>query len=73
MSIKTVLLWALLSVVLFLGVMTYFWYSYVTNTDSPYDDVGIGLNSAAPSFMSEWGCVKLKENFPKSLPPHGCS
>lgn len=51
------------------------WYSYVTNTESPYlDDIGMELNARAPGFMNEWGCSQLAANFPdNSLPPYGCN
>lgn len=36
------------------------WYSYVSNTESPYDEVGIELNSRMPMPLRTWGCLKLK-------------
>ncbi|HVZ03779.1 hypothetical protein [Hyphomicrobium sp.] len=48
------------------------WYRYVNNKTSPYDEVGIELNSAMPAPVRKWGCDKLHANFPKSLPPYGC-
>lgn len=49
------------------------WYSYVTNTTDPFDEVGIELNSRMPGPLNEWGCSKLKATFAiKSLPPNGC-
>lgn len=49
------------------------WYTYVTNTSSPYDEVGIELNSRLPEPLRAWGCGKLRANFPRSLPPYGCA
>lgn len=50
------------------------WYSYVTNTSSPFDEIGIELNSRAPAPLNEWGCGRLKETFgDKTLPPYGCA
>jgi hypothetical protein len=48
------------------------WYSYVTNTKSPYDEVGIELNSSMPAPIRKWGCDKLHETFANALPPYGC-
>lgn len=48
------------------------WYSYVTNTTSPYDEVGIEINSALPAPIRKWGCDKLHERFPDARPPNGC-
>jgi len=48
------------------------WYSYVTNTTSPYDEVGIQINSALPAPIRKWGCDKLRKNFPNAQPPEGC-
>jgi hypothetical protein len=49
------------------------WYSYVSNTDSPYDEVGIELNSRMPLPLRAWGCGKLRSTFGAVLPPYGCS
>lgn len=48
------------------------WYDYVTNKTSPYDEVGIQINSALPAFARKWGCDKLHATFPKAAPPTGC-
>jgi hypothetical protein len=49
------------------------WYTYVTNINSPYDEVGIELNSRMPLQVRAWGCNKLHATFPKALPPLGCA
>lgn len=49
------------------------WYGYVSNTDSPYDEVGIELNSRMPLPLRKWGCDRLKTTFGAALPPYGCS
>ncbi|MCM5556990.1 YdgA family protein [Pleomorphomonas sp. JP5] len=49
------------------------WYSYVSNTDGPYDEVGIELNSRMPLPLRKWGCDRLKATFGAVLPPYGCS
>ncbi len=48
------------------------WYRYVTNTESPYDEVGIELNSRLPQPMRKWGCDRLHATFGDMLPPYGC-
>jgi len=59
-----------LAVVVFTGFR---WYRYVSNTDSPYDEIGITLNDAMPGPINNWGCAKLKTTFAGSLPPLGCA
>lgn len=54
-------------------VIGFRWYRYVTNTDSPYDEVGITLNTSMPGPLNAWGCAKLKETFSGALPPYGCA
>jgi len=49
------------------------WYMYVARAQSPYDEVGIALNSHAPKPMRDWGCRKLQQRFPFQLPPYGCA
>jgi hypothetical protein len=49
------------------------WYQYVTNTETPYDEVGITLNRYMPLTARTWGCNQLKATFPQKLPPYGCS
>lgn len=50
------------------------WHQYVTNKESPYDEVGIELNRYMPAPMQKWGCAQLKETFGnKALPPYGCA
>lgn len=60
---------AVLAPALLLGFQ---WHRYVTNKVSPYDQVGIELNSRMPEFVRKWGCDQLKANFANSLPPYGC-
>lgn len=64
----------LLTIALAVVVLTGFrWYRYVSNTDSPYDEIGITLNNAMLGPINSWGCAKLKTTFASSLPPHGCA
>ena len=62
-----------LMVVVIAGVLGFNWYRYVTNTETPYDEVGIELNSRMPDPIRKWGCDKLQATFAGALPPYGCS
>lgn len=53
-------------------LLAFQWHRYVTNKDTPYDEVGITLNSLMPAPVRKWGCDNLKVSFPNSLPPLGC-
>ncbi len=49
-------------------------YSYVTNTETPFNEVGIEMLRYSPAPLRDWGCGKLKETFGnKTLPPYGCA
>lgn len=64
---------AIVAVVFVVAVMAgWKWYGYVTNTDSPYDEIGISLNGIMPGPINKWGCDKLHKTFGNVLPPHGC-
>lgn len=52
-----------------LGTFGVRWYAYVTNTGSPFDEVGIGLNARVPEPLRAWGCGRLKATFGGSTPP----
>jgi hypothetical protein len=54
------------------GTFGYQWYSYVTAGLSPYDEVGISINSALPRSLRVWGCAQMEPRFPGALPPLGC-
>ena len=69
-TLVRLLLTIVLAVVVLTGVR---WYRYVSNTDSPYDEIGITLNNAMPGPINSWGCAKLKTTFASSLPPYGCA
>ncbi len=49
------------------------WYDYVSKAKSPYDEVGIELNSRAPEPLNRWGCAQLQERFASAVPPYGCA
>lgn len=54
------------------GTLGWRWYSYVTAGQTPYDDVGIEVNRRLPESLRLWGCERIKERFPRSVPPYGC-
>jgi hypothetical protein len=64
-----ILLIAVVAVVISVG---WRWYSYVTNTETPYDEVGIEFNSRMPGPINNWGCDKLHATFGNVAPPYGC-
>ncbi|MFB0491152.1 hypothetical protein ABIE45_003738 [Methylobacterium sp. OAE515] len=55
-----------------IGTIGWRWYSYVTAGPSPYDEVGIEVNRRLPEPMRAWGCMRIKERFPRAVPPYGC-
>lgn len=55
-----------------LGTIGWRWYSYVTAGASPYDGVGIEVNRRLPTSLRTWGCERIKERFPRAVPPYGC-
>ncbi|MBO9099570.1 MULTISPECIES: hypothetical protein [Rhizobium] len=63
----------LVIVIALVATVGFRWYRYVTNTDSPYDEVGITLNSSMPAPINAWGCARLKTTFSNNLPPYGCA
>lgn len=70
---RTVLVTIVTMAVVLIVVLGGFWLRYVLNTESPYDEVGIELNSRMPLPLRQWGCDKLKANFAGAIPPYGCS
>jgi hypothetical protein len=48
------------------------YYTYATNTVTPYDEVGIGLMGYMPGFIRDMGCGRLHETFGDVRPPYGC-
>ena len=59
-------------VVATVGTVGWRWYHYVTAGSSPYDEVGIEVNRRLPEPLREWGCARIKERFPRAVPPYGC-
>lgn len=62
----------LVIIIAMVGFFGFRWHAYVTNTDSPYDEVGIALNSNLPLPIRKWGCGKLRATFANVMPPLGC-
>lgn len=54
------------------GTVGWRWYHYVTAGASPYDEVGIEVNRRLPESLRDWGCARIKERFPRAVPPYGC-
>ncbi|MCJ2035620.1 hypothetical protein [Methylobacterium sp. J-068] len=54
------------------GTIGWRWYSYVTAGASPYDEVGIEVNRRLPESLRVWGCERIKDRFPRAVPPYGC-
>ncbi len=70
---KKLLRFVLIVVIAMVALVGQRWYSYVTNTKDPFDEVGINLQSYMPAPLRHWGCMQLKKNFGnKTLPPYGC-
>jgi hypothetical protein len=67
-----------LVIILFAVIFSFFavlggrWLYYVTQSASPYDEVGATLMMHVPEPLRAWGCARLKERFPRVLPPAGC-
>ncbi len=68
-TLLTILIALPLALVLTIGLQ---WYLYVTNTSSPYDEVGIALNRMMPGPVNAWGCARLHQTFGEVVPPMGC-
>jgi hypothetical protein len=64
---------ASVTVLVILGAtLGYQWHNYVTAGASPYDEVGISINSALPRPLRVWGCAQIEARFRGALPPLGC-
>lgn len=48
------------------------WYRWATAGESPYDEVGIGVNDMMPGPLHLWACSRIAQRFPGTLPPSGC-
>lgn len=66
----------LIAIVVLVAATAFFgqrWYGYVSNTGTPYDEVGIAINTRLPAPLNSWGCNKLHATFGNVLPPYGCA
>ena len=45
------------------------WCWYVTRGATPYDEIGIELNSRMPNGPRGWGCARIAERFPARSRP----
>jgi hypothetical protein len=63
---------AIIVVVVVVVVGGFRWYRYVSNTESPYQEIGIELNSRMPTPIRKWSCDRLHATFGNVLPPYGC-
>lgn len=59
-------------VIAMLAVTGWQWFRWAAAGDSPYDEVGIGLNAYMPAPLHDWACGRIAQRFPGSLPPYGC-
>jgi hypothetical protein len=49
------------------------YYNWVARSESPFEELGIGLHQYMPAHIQAWGCGRLKDRFgTKTLPPYGC-
>ncbi len=69
LKIVSILFVFVIAATAFVGIR---WHGYVSNTDSPYDEVGIAINSRLPAPLNGWGCDKLRATFGNVVPPYGC-
>lgn len=71
---KRLVLIVFVALVVAAGVVGQQWHAYITNTDSPFDEVGMELNNMLPGPLHDYGCNRLKQTFGgKTLPPYGCA
>lgn len=55
------------------GYIGFSYYDWVSSSESPFDEIGIGLHGYMPGFIQDWGCGKLELRFGgKTLSPYGC-
>ncbi|POR41715.1 hypothetical protein [Methylobacterium sp. V23] len=54
------------------GTIGWRWYAYVTAGATPYDEVGIEVNRRLPAPLRTWGCERIRDRFPRAVPPYGC-
>jgi hypothetical protein len=70
---QRLLMIVLVMVIVGIGLVGQRWYTYITNTDSPFEEVGMEINNRLPGPLHDYGCARLKATFGgKTLPVHGC-
>ena len=72
MSASRAIIFSLAAIAGVTGFSGYRWHQYVTNTTTPYDEVGMTLNGIMPGPLNKWGCDRLHETFANTLPPLNC-
>ena len=48
------------------------WYRWATAGESPYDEIGIEVNSRLPGPLRGWACARIAARFPGTIPPYSC-
>jgi hypothetical protein len=72
-NVQKAILILIIIAIAFVGLVFKRYYTWVTNTEKPFDEVGISIHKYMPASIQAWGCNKLKAAFEKkTLPPHGC-
>ncbi len=56
-----------------LAVPCWKWYQWATAGETPYDSIGIDMNSFMPAPLHDWACDRIAQRFPRSIPPYGCN
>ena len=49
------------------------WHRWATAGETPYDEIGIEVNSYMPGPLRDWACGRIAQRFPGSIPPYGCA
>lgn len=61
-----------LAVILTVMALGWPWYRWATAGETPYDELGIDINSYMPGPLHDWACDKIAARFPRTVPPYGC-
>lgn len=54
------------------GTVGWRWYGWATAGESPYDEIGIEVNSRMPDPLRRWACGRIADRFPRAIPPYSC-
>ena len=72
-GVRKIALITVLAVVALAGLVGMRYRAWAVDSESPFDEVGIGLHAYMPGPVQAWGCGQLQKRFDgKTLPPHGC-